>query len=102
MSYRIEIAEEAELEIKKAKEWYEEQSPGLGERFSIVLKEHINSLKNPKVDHKAVHQSIRRILVHPFPYVVYYKRLENKELIEIWAVLHNKQSSQNLKKRVGE
>ncbi len=99
MSYKIEIVEEAELEIKNAKDWYEEQSVGLGEGFSKAIKEHINSLTNPKVEHKTVYKNLRRILVHRFPYAIYYKRDEKNSLLKIMAVLHNKQSRKVLKKR---
>ena len=33
MTYKIQITDEAVREIRKAKEWYEEKSYGLGDKF---------------------------------------------------------------------
>jgi len=90
MSYKIKITGEAENEILSAKKWYEEQQAGLGEDFSLTIKEYINRLKDPSVDHKIVSENIRRILVHRFPFIIYYSRDEKKLLITIIAVLHNR------------
>ncbi len=90
MNYKINITEEAENEILKAKDWYEEQQSGLGESFSATIKEHINQLKNPKVEHKVVFKNVRRVLTRRFPFVIYYTRDEKKLIVKILAVLHNR------------
>ncbi len=100
MSYSIEITEEAEWEIKVAKAWYNEQSEGLGDRFSETIKQHINLLKNPIKDHKPVYKNNRRVLVKGFPYVIYYQRVDESLLIKIIAVLHNKQAHTGNKSRI--
>ena len=91
MSYKILITPEAELEIKNAKNWYEEQQTGLGLGFVSTIKEHINLLKNPSVEHKVVSKNVRRILTKRFPFIIYYIRDEAKLQIKIIAVLHNRQ-----------
>jgi hypothetical protein len=50
MSYKIEITEEAEIEIQKAKDWYELKSYGLGDKFSKAVKDTINSLPISKLN----------------------------------------------------
>ena len=90
MSYTIKITEEAEAEILKAKLWYEEQQTGLGDRFSTTIKEHINKLKDPSVEHKIVFGNVRRVLTREFPFVIYYTREEQNLILNILAVLHNK------------
>jgi plasmid stabilization system protein ParE len=100
MIYRIRNIPEARKEIKKAKEWYENQSIGLGDRFADEVKKAIRSLSSSKIDHKLVFANNRRMLLPIFPYAVYYKRDENKYLVTIIAVLHNKQSLDRLLNRL--
>ena len=90
MSYKIQITEEAETDILQAKDWYEQQQVGLGQSFVATVKEHINLLKNPAIEHKVVSQNIRRILVNRFPFIIYYTRDEDKLLVKIIALLHNR------------
>ena len=100
MNYKIQISERAEIEIKKAEDWYESQSIGLGERFVTELKGRIESSHNPLIEHKLAFKILRRVFMHHFPYVIYYFRDEQKLIIEIIAVLHNKQSRDTLENRV--
>ena len=100
MSYKLQVSEKSEIEIQTAKVWYEKQSVGLGEKFADEIKESIDSLLNPIADHKLVFKNLRRILLHRFPYIVYYIRDEQNFLIEIIAVLHNKQSLDILENRI--
>ena len=90
MNYKIKVSIEAEAEIKKAKVWYENKQSGLGERFSIVIKEHINKLKLSSVEHKIVFKNVRRVLTSQFPFVIYYTRDELKLEVKILAVLHER------------
>ena len=100
MSYKIQISLIAEMEIKSAQDWYEKQSPGLGERVADEVKETIESLLNPIYEHKLVHKKLRRILLPRFPYAIYYMRDETQKLVEVIAVLHDKQSKDGLQNRL--
>lgn len=91
MNYRIKITREAKAEILSAKNWYEEQQPGLGHDFAQTVKQHIDSLITDKVEHKVVFDAIRRMLVKRFPYVIYYSRNESTETVIVLAVLHERQ-----------
>ena len=93
MSYKIEIASEAELDIKNAQNWYAGKSAELAERFIAVIKHTIDSLKSIQVEHKIALKDLRRVLVRTFPYVIYYKRNEKMGIINILAILHNMQSA---------
>ena len=95
--YRILIAEEAEAEIKSAKKWYEKQKPGLGKEFVAAVKGVINGLKTDKVEHRLVFDSVRRVVVRRFPYLIYYKR--DKNAVRILAVLHYRQDQQRAREK---
>ena len=100
MNYKIRISPQAEIEIKTARDRYENQSLGLGEIFSGEIKMGIDSLINPIVDHKLVLKNLRRLLLHRFPYSVYYIRNEKDLVVHIMAVLHNRQSREDLARRL--
>jgi len=100
MSYNIRILTKAKLEIKKAKEWYENKSLGLGDIFAAEIEKAIDSLSSSKLDHKLVFSTHRRMLLHKFPYTIYYKRDETIRKVSVVAVLHNKQSFDTLKNRI--
>ena len=100
MTYRIRVIPEAKREIKKAKEWYENKSLGLGQTFTDEVKKAIRPLSNPQLDHKPVFTTHRRMLLPKFPYTVYYKRDEKRLLVRIIAILHNKQSLDILESRI--
>jgi hypothetical protein len=92
MNYRIEITPEGKADILKARDWYNEQSQGLGADFALVIKLHINSLKSDTVEHKQVINNVRRMLVKRFPYVIYYTRNEELKLVKIISVLRDRQN----------
>ena len=98
MSYSIKIASEAELDIKNAQNWYSDKSPELAERFTAVIKHTIDALTSTQVEHMVAFKDLRRVLVRTFPYVIYYRRNEEARIINILAILHNKQSAPNLLK----
>ncbi len=99
MNYLVEIAPEAEVEIANAKNWYEEQQTGLGESFTVTVREHINALKKESPEHKIAFDDLRRVLVKRFPYVIYYKRYAETKTIKVFAVLHDKRDTGFLKKK---
>jgi plasmid stabilization system protein ParE len=96
VNYKIQITEEAEVEIRKATDWYSNISLGLGEKFSSEIKDHVESF----VEHKLVVKNCRRMLLHNFPYTIYYSRNEQERVLEIIAVLHNRQSLNTLADRI--
>lgn len=91
MSYRILITEQAESDLRAAKEWYEQRSIGLGTRFIAEISHVIESLLDPTVEHKAVFDNYRRVISKNFPYCIYYIKKEDSLEILIMAVLHVKQ-----------
>lgn len=91
MMYRIKISPKAKSDIKKAKSWYEDKKVGLGVDFVNNVIVQINQLQDNTVEHKIAFDTVRRVFIRRFPYSVYYERLEDKNIIIIVAVLHEKQ-----------
>ena len=89
--YKIKISSKAKSDIIHAKNWYEDKQVGLGVDFGKKVKIQINQLQVKSVEHKIAFDTIRRVFVKRFPFSVYYERIEEKNLIIIVAVLHEKQ-----------
>lgn len=102
MSHQILITEQAEADLRDAKEWYEQRSIGLGTRFITEISQVIESLLNPTVEHKAIFDNYRRVLSRNFPYCIYYNRNEDSQEIVIMAVLHVKQDPNKVISRLSK
>lgn len=69
----IEIHPEASNELEYAKLWYENQSGGLGDEFLDEIDRAIDKIEQWPEAWTPYWQDVRRILVHRFPYVIYYR-----------------------------
>lgn len=89
----------AKEDITNAFNWYEEKSPGLGSKFLSALSVELNKINTVLVEEKKVYKDFQKHSFKEFPYYIYYKKDENKQLIIIFAVLHKKQDSATFYKR---
>jgi plasmid stabilization system protein ParE len=72
MTYKIEVSEEAEMDIIVAYEWYEQQKPGLGEEFKVAINNSFYDIaKNPQY-YSYKRKNIRGYIVKRFPYLILY------------------------------
>ncbi len=85
---KIEILNEAELDLLDGYSFYEMQSPGLGDYFIDSLFSEIDSLLLFAGAHEA-HHGYHRLTVRRFPFAVFYKI--NEDTIQIWAILDCRQ-----------
>jgi plasmid stabilization system protein ParE len=82
----LTFRDDARAEFDEAHDWYEDQEPGLGDRFSEHVQEVLDRIAaNPEL-HQVVHKDIRRGIVRDFPYTVYYRVLLDE--IRVIAVFH--------------
>jgi plasmid stabilization system protein ParE len=78
---------------------YEEISALLKERLrEAVLKAETDLLRNPFAFSKVSFKDFRRIILKKFPYKIIY-RVED-EKIHVFAVLHQRRSNRNIRKRL--
>jgi plasmid stabilization system protein ParE len=99
MTRTLIVRPEAQLDIEDIALWYEEQKTGLGDRFSIKLKDLLqriaeNSLQFPEIDRRRT----RRGLLNPFPYAVYF--VTAGEIVSVIAVLHQHRRPDTWKQRL--
>ena len=76
----------AQADIDDAVTWYEQQQSGLGSRFLDVLDHVFKRIRETPLQFPTVSVSIRRALLHTFPYAVYFR--ETEQAVVILAVLH--------------
>jgi plasmid stabilization system protein ParE len=86
MSYKLEIREEAEEEIFEAYSWYEQQTPGLGQRFIGELEAIFQKITLNPQHYKIVKSVFRQASVKNFPFVVYFEITNNN--IVVYSVFH--------------
>jgi plasmid stabilization system protein ParE len=84
------VRREAERDIKKAFDWYEEQRSGLGGEFLGQIEAVFERIEDNPELYESVFKSVRRALVRRFPYSVYFL-LVNGDPVVI-AVLHQRRS----------
>ncbi len=94
---RVIIRPEAESDIEDAYQWYEAQRKGLGENFLLCVEEGLARItRNPEI-YSVVYKDIRRILIHRFPFSVFFIDGENN--ISVLAVLHARRNPKKWKGR---
>lgn len=100
MTRRLIIRPDAEVDITQAAMWYEHRENGLGDEVVSEIRSAINrALATPDAylrlrDHPRVH----RVLVHRFPYRVFYLLAE--DALVVFAVVHAARHDQSWGHRV--
>ena len=79
MSYRLNIRPDAEADVVEAALWYEQQNPGLGEKFVTEVDQAIRRVLENPLAFRLIHRrhEVRRALTHRFPYKIFFTLKEN-------------------------
>ena len=86
------ISPRAEADIQNGRNWYEKHQVGLGARFVNEIGQAILVLQDDADRFPIYYRSFRRILLHRFPYKIFFI-LENDRVL-IFRVLHAKRKHQ--------
>ena len=97
MAFRLEFSARALREMGEAREWYEAQSPDLGEEFLTAVELQLKRLGQAPLLYAEVIPDVRRALLPRFPCGVFYAIRD--DLVHILAVIHNALSPQRWPKR---
>jgi len=65
---------DAELELVEAVRFYEGREPGLGHRFLRDFDAAVAAILEAPDRWRIVEEDVRRFLMQPFPYGIYYRR----------------------------
>lgn len=84
----VQFHPDAELEFKKAIEYYEGQERGLGIKFSGEVKRVLERIRINPTAWTSISKNLRRSLTNRFPYGILYNYNEADQVINIVAVMH--------------
>ena len=84
---RIDLGKNVEEETAEARDWYDEQQPGLGDAFLDAVEVVIDRVAETPFAFPRVHQDTRRASVRRFPYTVFFQ--VRSDHILIVAIMHN-------------
>ena len=85
---KLHILEVAALEISDAKEYYNLQQPRLGDSFKKDVQNAIDTILSFPQLYPEVSDSLRRCVLHRFPYTIFYS-IEDGTII-ILSVAHQR------------
>ncbi len=97
MTRRVIIRREAKQDLREAKEWYRGISRELGRDFVRCIDDAITLACERPLAFQVVHRTFRRILLHRFPYALFYHAGEDR--IVVVAVLHQARDPELLETR---
>jgi len=93
----VRFRSEAATDVSLARDWYDAQSPGLGDSFVSALEQVIDLVGALPEAFPEIAVGLRRALLSRFPYALYY-RLDASG-IDVVACLHTRQSPSRWRRR---
>lgn len=100
MILTLVVRPEVDGDLLQAKEWYDQQKPGLGQKFLREVLETIDRLlQNPFlycVRHPR--REVRWVYTHRFPYRIIFRVIDNTVIV--YAVIHRARHDRNWKTRL--
>jgi len=86
----LAFSELAQHELEDARDYYNLQQDNLGERFKQHIKESVDSIKEFPLLYPKVNDVLHRVVVHKFPYSIFYLIDEIRIVIISIAHQHRK------------
>jgi plasmid stabilization system protein ParE len=91
MSFTYLLHPLAVEDYKEAYAWYEDQQPGLGERFIKAVRYKIEEIiQHPETYGSRDRKAFREVRIDFFPYLIVYKIHKRKKQIHISSIHHAK------------
>ena len=97
MKHKLVVSPEAEADIEKAFEWYEDRGEGLGRDFVLEARFSIKTIAERPLSYPISRGNTRRILLDRFPYSVFYTVVE--DVVKVIACIHQRRSPRVWKSR---
>ena len=86
MKYTLVIKEQAVIDMQKAYDYYEENKPGLGERFLDTLEYYFDRVQKYPEHYQVKRKPYREAFIKDFPYLIVYEIIE--ENVIVYAVFN--------------
>jgi plasmid stabilization system protein ParE len=72
MSRRFIVRSQARLELAEASDWYDEHSPGLGDKFLDAFDDAVAAIRRNPFQYQTIRGKRRRVGLGKFPYGLIY------------------------------
>jgi plasmid stabilization system protein ParE len=86
--YKVAILPIAKQDIKEAAHWYNSKQKELGKRFTLLVRQKINLLKQNPLAAATRYDEVKTAALDVFPFMIHYTIDEQQNLIVVTAVLH--------------
>jgi plasmid stabilization system protein ParE len=86
VKWRVSTRPAADTDLREARNWYEQQRPGLGDEFLVSMADTFARLEESPERFPVYYQGFRRVLTERFPYKVFF-RIEGDAVI-VFRILH--------------
>lgn len=101
MTYTVHVRAAAERDIERACDWYAVEAPEFVERFVEELDHAIGrAVVHPLVP-KVLVAGARRMHLRVYPYEIWYLVHDSLEIIEVVALVHDRQDTTTMTARLG-
>lgn len=84
---RVLVSLAADADIDAAKQWYESQRSGLGQRFVTSVEDALRRIQRFPEAYGSIFGEARHVIMRSFPYILVYT-YENEEVV-VHAVYHS-------------
>lgn len=91
--YQVILVEETEMEVRDAQLYCESIDKELGYKFKNQLTNSIRLLENSPLIYRTRFGNVRLSKIKIFPYVIYFTIYENKKIVNILRLRHEKRDS---------
>lgn len=98
MKYRLVVRRPAKADVRSAARHHELQRPGLGREFIGEVDAALSRVAENPLQYQVLHREARRVIVHHFPYGVFY-RIEASNIV-VLCVSHLHRDPASWKTRV--
>ena len=94
---KIVLRRLAKLDLREARNWYDERQPGLGDALLDEVEAALEQIRELPELHPRVDGRIRRAALQRFPYGLFY--VVDGETIRVIAILHGARSPESWRRR---
>ena len=95
--YPVVVSAEAELDIAEARDRYRSIGPELEGSFRAALDDAVLAIRNRPYAYQVIHGSLRRILLHRFPYFLLFAVFD--ETVVVFGCFHTRRDPKDWRLR---
>jgi len=93
----VQLAALAEDDLREARSWYEERSPGRGDELVRAVDQVLVDVAEHPLRFPTLHRDIRRAFVRPFLYGVFFRDLPDR--VRVIAIVHLRRHPRTWRRR---